>query len=295
MIGGDWTEWPLTAPTSLSAQSTTADLRIQLEGRELNAGSPDPPVSQPGGGLQVTAERRVAASLPFLPLAGQPAGSVLPLASIRLYLGADEASEVSLELRNEVAGNPGPSAAPPMTQRLKPGDRGWIEFTPKKPIPVSSGNAPLWITLRSTRSAVSWYAAPPVDNIAVLSERVSTDDGKTWADPDRPLSGSSRLLAQFFHALADPLPVPVVNVYRAASSAALSNLFAGAVREGPREFTVASQQLPPQVAAAFTTAAGKGKITIPFRIYSRSVGALTVKRAVFIYDPAAIPAGGGFA
>jgi hypothetical protein len=291
-VGGDWTQWPLAAPARLQPESTTIALRLQLSGRELNAGSPGPPVSAPANGLDVSQDRRLAASLPFLPLPGQPAGSVLPLAAVRLYLSAAAAAETSLEIRNDAAGNPGPSAAPPIVRRLKAGERGWIEFLPKKAIPVSTGKSPLWLVLRVTQGQVQWYAAPPRDGVAVLAERASLDGGRSWAPPDLPLGAGGSLLAQMYHALSDPLPPPSVGLYRAGSETPLADLFTKGVRQGPREFT-AQAALPAGAGNAFAAAAGPGKVTLPFLLYSPSVGTLTVQQAVFVYDPQQVPKAGG--
>ena len=292
-IGGDWTDWPLTAPPRLAPESTSIGLRVQLNGRELNSGSPQPPVADPAAGLDLGTDRWLAVSLPFLPLKGQPNGSVLPLASVRLYLAADAATETALEIRNDAAGNPGPPAAPPIVHRLKEGDHGWIEFVPSKQIPVSTGKSPLWLVLRVTKGQVHWYAGPPRDGVAVLAERASTDAGKTWAAPPRPMGADGSLLAQLFHALQDPLPPPSLTLYRRGSETPLAELFAGATRQGAREFTVSQVALPADAGKDFAAAAGSGKVTLPFRLFSPSAGTVTVQEAVFVYDPDQVPAAGG--
>ncbi len=292
-IGGAWTDLPLTAPARINPESTSVALRVQLSGRELNAGSPDPPVADPSAGFQVTTDRWLAVSRPFLPIAGQAAGSVLPLAAIRLYLAADAAAEASLEIRNDAAGNPGPPVSAPIAHRFQPGERGWIEFVPKKPIPVSTGGAPLWLVVRTTRGSVAWYCAAPSDGTVAADARASTDAGKTWSDAARPLGAGGNPLAQLYHAMTDPLPAPSVRIFRTGSETPLGELFASATRQSPREFTVEGAAMPAEVASAFAAASGSGKVTLPFRLYSRSVGTLTVQQAVFVYDPQKVSASQG--
>jgi hypothetical protein len=284
-IGGDWTDWPLTAPARIKPESTVVSFQVKLTGIELNAGSPSPPVSAPSTGFQLTGNRWMAVAMPFLPLPGGAIGSILPLAAIRLYLAAADPAAALLEIRNDAAGNPGPLVTSAIPHRFKAGDRGWIDFTPKKPIPVSTGGAMLWLVLRTTQGIVSWYCAPPPDGAALTIAKTSSDSGKTWTLPARALNVSGDPLAQLYHARSDPQPAPSVKIFQSGSALPLADLFANAVRQSPREFTISQVALPIQVANRFAAAAGSGKTTLPFRLYSSSVGTLTVQQAIFVYDP----------
>jgi hypothetical protein len=285
-LGGDWTPLTLRAPAGVPPEAGAADLSVRLAGRELNAGSAPPPVASPTGGLVVDVDRMAAAAMRFLPLPGRPAGSVLPLAAVRCFLAALEPSEAVLEIRNDLSGAPGTPVTGSLPLLLDPGAPRWCEVVLPTPLPVSAGQAPLWVSLRANRGKVLWFATGEAWDAGPLAQRVSVDAGGTWAGADQPLVAGGRLLVQLYHALPDPLPPPVVRLQRGATVLA-DDLLAGATRRGPREFSVSGRALPAGVLAAVgaTTDTGGGKAETVVRLYSPSVGDVVLQNVALFYDP----------
>src|SRR5205807_2207314 len=178
-LRGAWEDLTLHAPAGLPIQSSSARVTATLLGRDLNVRSPDPPSDDPSAGFRVNQQVSVAVARQFLPLPGNAVRSLLPLASVRLYLGALEAAEAVLELHNDAATAPGAIAGTPIVRQLTKGARGWVEFELQKPLPVSAGQAPLWVALRTNKGEVLWFA----DRAGALPPRMSANRGKTWAIP----------------------------------------------------------------------------------------------------------------
>jgi hypothetical protein len=283
-IGGDWTPLTLRAPAGVPPEAGTTDLSVRLAGRELNAGSAPPPVASPAGGLVADVDRMAAVAIAFLPVPGRPAGSVLPLAAVRCFLAALEPAEAVLEIRNDLGGAPGTPVTGSLALLLEPGAPAWCEVVLPAPLPVSAGQAPLWISLRANRGKVLWFATDEAWDAGPLAQRVSIDGGRTWAAPDQPLIAGGRLLVQLYHALPDPLPPPVVRLQR-GSSVLADDLLAGAVRRGPREFSVSGRALPAGLLAAVGAAGGAGKAETVVRLYSPSVGDVVLQDVALFYDP----------
>jgi hypothetical protein len=283
-IGGDWTPLNLRAPAGAAPEASALDVTVKLAGRELNAGSAVPPVGAPSSGLRVDVDVMAAAAIGFQPLPGRPPGSVLPLASVRLFLAAREAAEAVLEIRNDSSGVPGELVARPLPVSLEKDVSGWVEFLLPSALPASAGQAPLWIALRANRGELLWFATGEAAGVGPLAERVSIDRGRTWAEPERPLTAAGVLLVQLYHALEDPLPRPTIQLLRGATVLA-ADLFASAARKGPREFAVAGTALPPAVLTLLGARPGSGKVETELRLYSPSVGEVTVENASLFYEP----------
>lgn len=190
---GTWSQVRLSAPTTVRADAGGGQLEAALLGRELNPGSPVPPITSPPAGLRVTAERWAAASARWEPAAGGT-GSALPLVSVQVLVQASEATEVVLEVRADSAAAPGPAVATPAVLQLEPGPAEWQEFVLKQPVPVVTGGAPLWVALRTNQGEVRWFAAGDGE------ARVSVDRGATWGAIDERLIEGGAPLALLFHA-----------------------------------------------------------------------------------------------
>ncbi|HEX5414794.1 MAG TPA: hypothetical protein VFZ25_03950, partial [Chloroflexota bacterium] len=207
-LGGSWQPLSLSAPAGLASLGGSVDLTAKLQPRALNAGSPEPPLAPFGGGLRATPATIVATAMPFSPLPGTPPGTVLPLASARALVEAAADSELVLELRADAAGVPGGILAGPVVKQLKKNFSDWLEFTIDPPLPVSTGGAPVWVTLRLNRGEIRWFADPGQTN----PTRLSGDQGQTWAEAEAPLVSQGAPLTQLFHALGDPLPAPAIQL-----------------------------------------------------------------------------------
>ena len=279
-LGGSWVPVTLNAPAGLTALAGSVDLTATLQPRALNGGSPEPPLGPSGEGQRLTASSIVATAMPFDPLAGTSKGTLLPLASARVLVETVSDSEVVLEIRGDAAGIPGPVLAGPEVKQVKKGTADWLEFELKRPLPVSSGGAPVWVALRLNRGELRWFADPALTN----PTRRSTDKGQTWSEPEAPLTRVGGPLAQLFHVLAEPLPAPVIRV-RYRDQILANDLGQGATRKGPREFAASGVALPAALLAALAKRTGSDRVDTVIHLFSRSALDLTLGNASISYDP----------
>jgi hypothetical protein len=284
--GGDWAPLDLSAPAGLQPASATWTLDAKHLGRELNQGSPLPPLAEPHAGVRVDARHWVAAALPFQPAAAEPSRAV---ASARAYVEAPAASEAVLELRADAGGAPGAPVAPPVVRRLAPAPPAWVEFE----LPAAGAEvgvpATLWLLLRCTAGELRWFATPGAG--APWAARVSLDQGASWGDVDRALADPGAPLAQLFHRVDSPLPDPAVQLFLPAGPVGTVTLGAGPAG-GPAAFRAEEVALPGAVRAALAAATGKGKAVTRLTLLSRQVLDLTVRSLVCAYDPFAAAGGG---
>lgn len=276
---GNWTTLGLTAPAGLRPSSGTARLTARLKGWELNGGSMLPPLGRPGSGLRVGGERRCAVALPFTPAGGAAAGSLLPLVSARLYLGAWEPSEAALEIHQDSSGSPGPLLTPPIVKQVEKGFEDWLEFELAAPQQVATGGPPLWLVLRSTRGELLWFGSG--EGVS----RVSNDSGRTWGVAEPLLAAEAAPLAQLFHASEDPLPPPVLRV-QLGEAVLTENLLTSPVTRvpeaAPREYIKEEIALPEKALDALRdTGGGRAEL----RLFSRSVMKVVVENFVLFYSP----------
>jgi hypothetical protein len=281
-LRGGWEDLRLQAPAGLQIESSSLRVTAKLLGRDLNGGSPEPLFDDPSSGMRVNQDLSAAMARPFLPLPGSPAGTVLPLISVQLYLGALEAAEAVVELHNDAASAPGMTVGKPLVRQLVKGFSGWVEFELQKPLPVSAGQAPLWIVLRSNKGEVLWFTVP-VDS-SFPGTRVSTDHGKTWGIPDPMLTALGDPLALLFHAVPEPLPAPVVRV-RDSRGILSSNLLTTPVAKSPRQYVSDGISLPAPVVSRLVSATGQGRVTTQMKVFSRSALDLTLETMKLFYDP----------
>jgi len=271
----------LNATAGLLPKSNSLRLTVKHLGRELNAACPEPPSTVPGAGLRITGSRQVATAMNVAPRPGQRAGSVLKLASVRLYVATAQAAEVVLEVRGDLAAAPGAIAGAPNVKQLEAGFAGWLEFELAKPLDVVAGQAPLWLVLRVTTGTVDWYMTPAAGG-AVSTTRISADSGATWGTPGDPLTRTGLLLAQLFDAvLTDPAP-PTLRLSR-ETNILQDDLLSSATRNKPFEFSV-DTALPPQVHALLAATSGEGQTLTALSLFSRAALDLTAT-AQLRYDP----------
>jgi hypothetical protein len=279
-LGGDLTPLVLSAPALLRPKSSSMRLVAKLLGRELNGASPEPPLQPPTAGLRLGLERSVAAATDVAPLTGKAPGSRLDLASARVFVAAREDSELVREVRSDVAGVPGPVAAPPVVRQVKKDFSGWLEFELTRPLAVVTGQAPLWLSLRSNKGEVFWFASGSRSG----NSRISTDRGETWGAPDPALAPAGDLLVQLFQVLQDPLPAPVIRLQNGATILK-NNLFASPVKKSDREYLLENATLPNEVHAFLASRPGQGRVKSPLQLFSPSVLDLTVHSMAITYDP----------
>ncbi len=277
-VGGGWDSVKLNAPSGLRPLRATVDITAKPLGRVLNGASPEPPLDAPVAGMRVNQGRQVAAARGFAPLPPAKAGSVLPLVSVRVLASAVQDTETVLELRGDVTGLPGPLLAPPVPAQIQAGPAGWIEFVLPRPLPVSTGRAPLWVALRVTRGELLWFAGAPAGG----GVRFSDDKAKTWDLPDAVLTPVSDLWVQLFHQQADPQPAPTLRV-RFRDITLSNDLIQGASRLGPREFRAVSTGLP--VSGQLAAGAEQGRTDTVLRVFSPAVADITFTNAALAYDP----------
>jgi hypothetical protein len=279
-LGGDLIPLVLNAPAALTPKRSSMRLTAKLVGRELNAASPEPFTTSPATGLRVGLARSAATAVEVAPSAGETAGSVLAAASARVYLSAPTAAEVVMEIHGDVAESPGPIVAPPIVRQLEAGFSGWLEFELAKPLTVVSGQAPLWLSLRTNKGEVFWFASPG----GPAKSRISTDRGETWSPPDSVLTPSGRLLAQLFHHTKDPLPAPVVRLQN-GSIIMKTNLFTNPEKKSDREYVIENAALPDEVHSLLAARTGQGRVSTELLLFTTSVVDLTLENLAIKYDP----------
>ncbi|MDX1655812.1 MAG: hypothetical protein R3310_11440 [Candidatus Competibacteraceae bacterium] len=279
-LGGDLTSLELSAPALLTPSSSTMRLTARLHGRELNAASPASPLQPSVAGLRLVMERSLATAVQVAPLPGQAPGSLLELASARILIMAREDAELVLEVRGDVAGSPGPVAAPPEVRQVAKDFSGWLEFELTKPLEVVAGQAPLWLALRTNRGVVYWFCA----GAGPGESRISSDRGESWGAPEPRLIAQGFLLAQLFHRVPDPQPVPVLRLQH-GETVMMENLFSTPTRISAREFVLGSAGLPGAVHDFLAGRLGQGRVSSTFQLFSRSVLDLTVENLAIRYDP----------
>ncbi|HSO18708.1 MAG TPA: hypothetical protein VLT88_04585, partial [Desulfosarcina sp.] len=287
-LGGDTTPLTLAAPAGRIPESSRLRMRAKLLGRELNGASPEPSGIPPSTGLRVRTDRFVAAAAAVAPLAGSAPGSVLDLAAVRLYLAAPSDADAVLEIRSDVAANPGPIAAPPVVRQVKAGFCGWLEFAPAKPLTVAAGLAPLWLALRSNRGDILWFAGADAGGAG----RISVDKGETWGQAEPLLTPAGGLLAQLFHVVPPPLPAPVIRLRKGAVTLK-ENLLAASVKTAENEYVLEASSLPPGVHNLLAAGTGTERVDTELHLFSRSVLDLTLENLVIRYDPFQTPVSGG--
>jgi hypothetical protein len=278
-LRGAWEDLALQAPAGLPIQSSSVRITAKLLGRDLNAGSPDPPLREPSIGLRVNQQLSVAVARRFLPLAGDTAGKLLPLVSVRLYVGSMETAEAVLELHNDAATAPGAMAGASIVRQLVKGTFGWVEFELPKPLPVSAGQAPLWVVLRANKGEVLWFTDQP----GAIPPRVSSDQGKTWGIADSTLAAVGDPLAQLFHAVENP-PAPIVSV-RDSTGILTANLMVNPTAKPPRQYVSDGITFPEAMLSRLAFATGQGRVATTFHVFSRSALDLRFEAPQLFYDP----------
>ncbi len=279
-LRGDWTTLTLRAPGSLRPESGIARLTVNLLGRELNGGSQTPPLTPPSSGLLVNTSQWAACSIPFAPLTSAAPGSILPLASVRVYLHTFEEAEVVVEVRSDVGGVPGPIVTAPLVRVLSAQTMSWVEFELPQPLPVVAGLAPIWVAIRSTRGRIFWYG----QNAG--SALVSVDRGQSWGTVDPALAPPTAPLVQLFHVVPNPQPPPVIGLYNGTTILA-NDLLAGVPTNtaNPREFPRVEFPLPASVLNLLALTTGNGRVSINLNLLSRAALNLTFEEFMLFYSP----------
>jgi hypothetical protein len=264
--GGEPAVLALTLPAGRRPTGCAGQIVCRTTGREL-----DGPVAMtaavPGAGVVVTTDRWAAATAPFEG-SGQ---ATADLASVRLFVAADRAAEVVLELRQESAGAPGPVLAS-VVAHVVAGPPGWLEFALPSPLPVAVP-AVLWCALRTNDEPVRWFGAPGDE-----PARVSVDRGASWGAIGGDLTTPTSPLIQLFRIATEP---PRVDLYLGAAPVGQLRLVGGADSDEVR----APLELPPEVLSAIATTTGQGRVVTELRLVSRTVLDLSVRGLACSYDP----------
>lgn len=287
-LEGDWVYLTLDVPAAAKPAGSSARWVAQSLGRELNPGSPPPPVETPAGGLVLTSHRWAAAELPIQPRPRAPAGSVVDLVRVQLLLAAMEDSEAVLELRANTAGSPGPSLSPPAVGQLVAGGPCWTAFAFSEPAVVESPPRSLWVVLKLNGGRVLWYSGAHANGAAML---VSEDEGATWAAPESPLAPPGPLLAQAFHRTPDPHPAPRIELWHDASLLA-ADLRPDLDRSGPREHVNEGAGLPESALQRLSSQPGASRASTTFRLFSAQAVDLRIEDLRLFYSPSLSALGG---
>jgi hypothetical protein len=282
-LRGDFTALALSAPAGLLPSKSAMRLTIKMLGRELNAASPEPFIEKPGCGLRIGTEHWVAAASAVAPRANENVGSIVEIASVRIYLAALDAAEIVLEIRSDVAHAPGTAVAAPMVKQLDANFCGWLEFELPTALKVVAGNAPIWLALRSNKGDVHWFTNNGVnqnDNC-----RVSVDRGATWGTPNPQLNITGTPLLQLFHRVSDEqITTPIIRIQRGATILQ-NNIAANAQKKSPREYKVDAGSLPSAVHLQLAAQLGQGRKSSEFLLFSRSALDLVFESLTLSYDP----------
>lgn len=285
-LGGALTPLSLSAPAALRPAGAAIDLTITPLGRELNAGSAEPPATAPCRGLCLRKDVTAAAASLFVARnAADVAAS--PLVSVRACVTSRSAAEAVLELRADAAGVPGARLAAPIVRQIEAGYSDWLEFELPAPWTPASAQTRLWVTLRTNSGDLYWYSAPdaaPADAGVV----VSLDGGTSWGAPADAIEAARPMLVQLFHAVPDPQPEPAIRLQRGGTVLAENLLGASGgavVRTGPREFTLSGGGVPGPLATVLAQQTGTGTVETPLLLFSRAVARLQLTRFVLEYDP----------
>jgi hypothetical protein len=276
-LGGDWASLKLRAPAGLRPSFSSARASVRLLGRELNGGSPLPPLARPSMGLRVNADQWVASPIPFKSPA-HTAATQLPLASVRIYLEAPDESEAVVEIRRDVAGAPGPMLFGPLVKQVQKAFSDWLEFEVPAPVNVETGDVPLWAALRSNKGELLWFA------MESGAAKVSSDKGQTWGAADPLLIPAATPLAQLFHSLPDPLPAPVIRL-QIGDSVITDNLLAHLSQKAPREYVQEVFSLPDSVFDVLRDSAGAERVETELKLFSSAVFDLTLEDMTLFYSP----------
>lgn len=265
-------------PAGLTPASSRLQLTVKHLGRELNAGSPQSLPEATVSGSRVTQARRVASAVP---LAARPDGSALQIASVRLLLGAERASEAVLELCGDVAGLPGARLGPPIVRQLEPCEREWHEFELGRPLDVEAGAAPLWLVLRVNKGELLWFASAEAAGPTLLSG----DGGQAWETPAARLFSGQRLIAQVFDRVERPA-TPTLRLQRGAA-VLVSSIPLTRAQSSDVEWS-ADVALPASAHALF--AATQGGREALLALQSTSALSVSIVSCVLRYDPFAASA-----
>jgi hypothetical protein len=286
-LAGVWTPLWVSAPAGPRPMAGTAHLVARPLGRELNDGSPVPPLDPPTGGIRVTSALWAAMGVMFLPAAGAVPGPALPLAAAQLYLQAEADAEVVVEVRTDAAGSPAPGAPAATVVRAVPaGPQGWVEFVLTEPAELTTGGA-VWLVARTTRGTVRWFGSGQGPSM------VSEDGGRTWAAAEPALGAGAAPLAQLFHATSAISSVEVAAVVRGTQLGAVTL----APTPGTQGEFSANISLPAPALAAVTAGGGgapppgtgcpprAGRTATTLSLFSRTVADFTVSGASLSYSP----------
>ena len=194
-LDGGWVDLPLDAPARRPSATTLA-LRARHLGREVNPGSPAPPMALPLGGVRVRPGRLVAAPVPWQP--APAVGGTPSLAMVRLLAAPVGDTELVAEVHADAAGAPGALLAGPLVARLAAGAApGWVGLalaaTADIPAPAT-----LWVSVRTNRGALDWFAADTGP-----TARASADGGTSWGELEAGLGPVGTPWVQLQHAV-DP-------------------------------------------------------------------------------------------
>jgi hypothetical protein len=277
-LDGGWQDLALDAPTR---RPTASELRLagRHRGLAVNPGSGVPPATAPLGGVRVRPGRVVAAPAAWV----TPPGGPSPLARIRLYAVPFGDTEVVCEVRRDAAGAPGALIAPPAVTRV---DRlappGWVTVRLATPVPLAPG--PLWITARTNRGQLDWFATATPGEPA--GARVSSDGGSTWAGPEGSLAPTGPPVTQLLDQV-DPAtrPAPTVQLRIGPAPAGPLALVPGAA---VGEYAQAEPTLPTAVLDALegATTSGPGpRRRTTLSLWSADLLDLRIQALACSYDP----------
>jgi hypothetical protein len=276
-LAGAWAPLALQAPAGRRPRGGTLRLVATHLGRALNDGSPVPPVRAPSAGVLVDGAHAVAATSSFEPIAGDAPGTSLALAAVGVALEVAGVAEAVLELRADAAGTPGATIGAPVVRQCSPGDPLWVSFELAEPVAVATGGAPLWVTLRTTKGELRWFAG------GEGSARISADAGQTWGEVDALLAPRTAPYVQLFH-VTDPPRAPALQL-RFGEGPGAQLALGGPAANDDHEFASTSTAVADALLDALAATAGSARATTEVLVFSRAVCDLTVAELTLDYDP----------
>lgn len=293
-LGGPPQPLVLSAPGGLRPLRCLATLEVRMLGRSLNPASPPPSGADSATGLRVGRARLAARRMAIAPRDGTTGDAAVDIASIAVRIDTPEASEVSLELHSDAAGQPGPLLVAPIVMQFPARFSGWADFVLAKPAAAAAGGA-IWAVMHLTKGLVCWHQAEAAGNDSPATDApaqvlVSLDQGASWGAPTLPLGPSQLPAAQVFHRDQPPFARPQIGMTMAGQRIS-ADCCQSAVAGDPSGRSWSAVQVPLAPAVLELLAAlppGNGGVRAPTTLYleSRAVCEITIRDMKLFYDPA---------
>jgi hypothetical protein len=281
----------VVVPAALRPAAGTLSISATHLGRELNG-----PVGRTAGtggpGVVVSGDRWAARALPVV---DGGTGATVAIAATTIDVSADAGAELSIELRADIQGLPGPVLATAVL-RFDDDVRAVRELTFDAP-PMVAADGVVWVTARATTGAVRWYAdeepnaSTGLPGLTMPLSRTSSDRGETWAPHDDRLTGRAAPRARLLHAVDPPYAVPMLEISAPASLTTLAALALAPADGTTNEFALDAAAVPGALLDHAGRTSGQGKTTSTMHVAARAALDLRITGFDLTYPPTAGPTG----